>query len=130
MGYTATEAVETADKGGLGSKILRSVIEAARGRLSMGRVVGYDGCDGLAGVDDTFNPCDFATPETLAFTRMTGLVEGFSGARRAEGDNGGVGWNEAAPLRRAPVREGSSVEVNERCLDNSCGAREAFGLEN
>jgi hypothetical protein len=60
---------------------------------------------------------------------MAGLVEGCSGARRAEGDNGGVGWNEPA-LRRA-VREGSSVEVKERCLDNrdSCGARETFGLE-
>jgi hypothetical protein len=27
------------------------------------------------------------------------------------------------------VREGSSVEVKERCLDNSCGAREPFGLD-
>ena len=83
-----------ADKGGLGSKILKSVIEVARDRLSMGRVVAYggdEGYDGLAGVDDAFNPCDFATPETLAFTRTVGLVEPFSGARRAEGDNGGVG---------------------------------------
>jgi hypothetical protein len=83
-----------ADKGGLGLKILRSVIEVARGRLSMGRVVAYggdEGCDGLAGVDDAFNPCDFTTLETLAFTRTAGLVEAFSGARRAEGDNGGVG---------------------------------------
>lgn len=94
MGCTATGTVETADKGGLGSKILRSVIEAARGRMSMGRVVAYggdEGCDGLGGVDDAFNPCDFATLESLAFTRTAGLVEGLSGARRAEGDNGGVG---------------------------------------
>lgn len=95
MGCTATGTVETADKGGLGSKILRSVIEVARGRLSMGRVVAYcnggdEGCDGLAGVD-AFEPCDFATLETLAFTRTAWLVEAFSGARRAEGDNGGVG---------------------------------------
>jgi hypothetical protein len=94
MGCTATGTVETADKGGLGSKTLRSVTETARGRLSMGRVVangGDEGCDGLAGVDDAFNPCDFATLESLAFTRTVGLVEPFSGARRAEGDNGGVG---------------------------------------
>ena len=94
MGCTETGTVETADKGGLGSKILRSVIEVARGRISMARVVAYggdEGCDGLAGVDDAFNPCDFVRPETLAFTRMAGLVEVFSGARRAEGDNGGVG---------------------------------------
>lgn len=94
MGCTATGTVETADKGGLGSKILRSVIEAARGRMSMGRVVAYggdEGCDGLGGVDDAFNPCDFTTLESLAFTRTAGLVEGLSGARRAEGDNGGVG---------------------------------------
>lgn len=83
-----------ADKGGLGLKILRSVTEVARGRISMGRVVTYggdEGCDGLGGVDDAFNPCDFTTLETLAFTRTAGLVEAFSGARRAEGDNGGVG---------------------------------------
>jgi hypothetical protein len=82
-----------ADKGDLVLKILRSVIEVARGRLSMGRVVAYGGDeegDGLAGVGDAFNPCDFTTLETLAFTRTTGLVEAFSVARRAEGDNGGV----------------------------------------
>jgi len=94
MGCTATGTVETADKGDLESKILRSVIEVARGRISMGRVVAYggdEGCVGLAGVDDAFNPCDFAKPETLAFTRTIGIVEGCSGARRAEGDSGGVG---------------------------------------
>jgi hypothetical protein len=95
MGCTGTGTVETADKGGLGSKILRSVIEAARGRLSMmGRVVAHGGDKGwvgLAGVDDAFNPCDFARLESLAFTRTVGLAEPFSGARRAEGDNGGVG---------------------------------------
>ena len=95
MGCTVIGTVETADKGGLASKILRSVIEAARVRISMGRVVAYggdEGCDGLGGVDDdAFNPCDFATLESLAFTRTAGLVEGLSGARRAEGDNGGVG---------------------------------------
>ncbi len=32
-------------------------------------------------------------------------------------------------MRHVPVREASSVEVKERCLDNSCGAREAFCLE-
>ena len=97
----------------------------------MGRVVVYggdEGSDGLAGVDDAFNPCDFTTLETLAFTRTAGLVEAFSGARRAEGGNGGVGWNEP-PVRRAPVRETSSVEVKERCLGNSCGARETFDLD-
>ena len=72
MGCTATGTVETADDGGLGSKILRSVIEVARDRISMGRVVAYGGdeeCDGLAGVDDAFGPCDFAKLVTLAFTR-------------------------------------------------------------
>jgi len=60
MGWTATGTVETVGKGGLGSKMLRSVIEVARDRLSMGRVVAYagddEGCDGLAGVDDVLNP--------------------------------------------------------------------------
>src|SRR6266576_3394733 len=82
MGCTATGRVETADKCGLGLNILRSVVEAARGRLSMGRVVahgGDKGCDGLGGVDDAFNPCDFATLESLAFTRTVGLAERFSG---------------------------------------------------
>jgi hypothetical protein len=95
MGCTTTGTAETADKGGLVSKILRSAIEVARGRLSMGRVVAYggdEGCDVLGEVGDVFNPSDFATLETLAFTRTVGLaLEAFSGARRAEGDNGGVG---------------------------------------
>ncbi len=95
MGWTVTGTVETVGKGGLGLKMLRSVIDVARGRLSVGRVVGYDGdegCDGLAGVDDMLNPCDFATLETFAFTRTAGLVEVFSAGRRVEkGDDGGVG---------------------------------------
>lgn len=97
MGWTATGTVEAVGKGGFGLKMLRSVIDVARGRLSVGRVVGYDGdegCDGLAGVDDMFNPCpcDFATLETFAFTRTAGLVEVFSEGRRAEeGEDGGVG---------------------------------------
>ena len=60
----------------------------------MGCVVVYgrdEGCNGLTRVDDAFNSCDFAMPETLAFTRMTRLVKGFLGARCAKGDNGGVG---------------------------------------
>ena len=32
-------------------------------------------------------------------------------------------------LRLRPVKEASRVEVKERCLDSSCGTREAFGLE-
>lgn len=86
--------VETVGKDGLEPKMLRSVIEGARGRLSMGRVVangGDEGCDGLAGVEDVLNPLDFARVESLAFTRMAGLVEAISGERRGEGDDGGVG---------------------------------------
>jgi len=93
MGWIARGTVGTAGKGGLELKMLRSVIEGARGRLSMGRVVangGDEGCDGLAGVGDGLNPLDFTTLETLAFTRMTGLAGPLSGERRGEGDDGGV----------------------------------------
>ena len=92
MGWTATATV---GKDGLGPKMLKSVvIEGARGRFSMGRVVangGDEGCDGLAGAGDMLNPLDFAILETLAFTRTAGLVEAFSGERRGEGEDGGVG---------------------------------------
>lgn len=81
----------TVGKGGLEPKMLISVIEGARGRLSMGRVVanvGDEGCDELAEVGD--DELNFATLETLAFTRMAGLEEALSGERRGEGDDGGV----------------------------------------
>jgi hypothetical protein len=85
--------VEVVGKDGLEPNMLRSVIDGARGRLSMGRVVangGDEGCDGLAGVDDVLKPVDLARVETLAFTRTAGLVEALSGDRRGEDDAGGV----------------------------------------
>jgi hypothetical protein len=90
MGWTVTGTVD-----GLEPKmLLRSVIEGARGRLSMGRVVandGDEGCDVLAGEGDVLNPLDFAKLETLAFTRTAGLAGALSGERRGEGDDGVVG---------------------------------------
>lgn len=131
MGWTITGTVETDGETGLEPKLLKSVIEGARDRLSMGRIVangGGEACDEFAGVGDVLNPLDFTTLETLAFTRTAGLVEGLSGERRGEGGAGSVCWNESL-LRRDPMTEASSVEVKERCLDNSWGPRDAFGLE-
>ncbi len=102
----------------------KSITDGARGRVSMGRVVAYggnEGCNELSGVGGTLDPLDFATLETLAFTRIGGLVaveEGPSRERWGEVDVEGVGWNEPLP-RRALTEEASAVEVKERCLDNS-----------
>ena len=94
MGWTVGGAVAAVGKDGLEPNMLISVIEGARGRISMGRVVanvGDEGCDALAGVgDEPWDELNFATLETLAFTRMAGLVEALSGERRGEGDDGGV----------------------------------------
>jgi hypothetical protein len=88
----------------------------------MGRVVAYggeEGCNELAGAGDALIPLDFTTLETLAFTRIAGLVEGLPGERWEGGDaEGGVGWNEPLPLR-ALREEASAVEVKERCLDKT-----------
>jgi hypothetical protein len=131
MGRIVIGTIETAGEGGPEPKLLTSVIVDAPGRHSVGRVVagGEDaGFNELAGVGDELNPLAFATLETLAFTRTVGLGDGLSGERRGEDGVGGAGWNEPL-LRRAPTEEASSAEVKERCLDNSCGTREAFGLE-
>jgi hypothetical protein len=118
MGWTAMETVETVGEGGLEAKLSKST-NGARDRVSMGRVVAYggeEGCNELAGVGDALNPLDFATLETLAFTRMAGLVEELSGERREGGDAEGVGWNEPL-LLRALGENASADEVKERCLD-------------
>jgi hypothetical protein len=114
--------VETAGEGGLEPKLRASVIVGVPDRLSAGRIVargGDEGCNELAGVDDVLNPLDFATLETLAFTRTIGFGDGLSAeGRRGEDGVEVVGWNEPL-LRRAVMEDASSAEVKERCLDNS-----------
>jgi hypothetical protein len=87
-------AAETAGEGGLEPKLRTSVIVGAR-RLSAGRVVvrgGDEGLNELAGVDGVPSPLDFATPETLAFTRTAGFGDELSAEERP-GEDGveGVG---------------------------------------
>jgi hypothetical protein len=115
---------EIVGDGGVETNPPKSIIDGARGRVSMGRVVAYGGdecCNELSGVGGTLDPLDFATPETFAFTRIGGLVaveEGPSRERWGEVDLENVGWNVPLP-RRALAEEASAVEVKERCLDNS-----------
>lgn len=66
----------------------------------------------------TLDPLDFATLETLAFTRIGGLVAVEEGPSRERWGEFAAGWNEPLP-RRALAEEASAVEVKERCLDNS-----------
>ena len=122
MGWTVKGTVEMVGEGGLEVKPLRSTIDGARDRVSMGRVVAYsggEGCNELAGVGDVLNPLDFANVETLAFTRIAepvGGAGGLSEERWEGGDSEEVGWNEPL-LLRALVADASAVEVKERCLD-------------
>lgn len=116
--------VEVVGDGGVETNPPKSMTDGARGRVSMGRVVAYggdEGCNELSGVDGTLDPLDFAKLETLAFTRIGGLVaveEGPSRERLGEVGLEGVGWNEPLP-RRTLAEEASAVDVKERCLDNS-----------
>jgi hypothetical protein len=120
MGWTAMGTIEIVGDGGLEVKPLKPTVDGARVRASTGRVVGYGGeeedCEALAGVGDALNPLDFATLETLAFTRVTGLVEGPSEEIWEGGGAEGVGWNEPLPLRGLS-EDACAVEVKERCLD-------------
>ena len=112
----------------------KSITDGARGRVSMGRIVAYggdDGCNELSAVGGTLDPLDFARLETLALTRIDGLVaveEGPSRQRWGEVDLEAVVWYEPLP-RRVLAEEASAVEVKERCLDNSLVARRALGFE-
>jgi len=100
-------ASEIVGDGGVEINPAKSITDGARGRVSMGRVVAYGGDEGCSELSGTLCPFDFATLETLAFTRIGWLV-----------DVEGVGWNEPLP-RRTLAKEASVVEVKERCLDNS-----------
>lgn len=95
MGWMAIGMLKTVGEGGPEPKLRTSVIVGAPGRLSAGRIVargGDEGCNELAGVGDVPNPLDFATLETLAFTRTVGFGDGLSAEER-RGDDGveGVG---------------------------------------
>lgn len=127
MGWIVKGTVGIVGEGDLELALLTSVVVCAPGRLSVGRIVvrgGDEGFNELAGV----NPLDFTTLETLAFTRIVGFVGGLSEERRGDGGVEEAGWNEPL-LRRARMEDVPSVEVRERCLDNSWAARGAFGLE-
>lgn len=124
IGWITRGAVEVVGDEGVETNPPKSITDGARGRVSMGRVVAYggdEGCNELSGMGGTLDPLDFAKLETLAFTRIGGLVaveEGPSRGRWGEVDVEGVGWNEPLP-RRALAEEAPAVEVKERCLDNS-----------
>lgn len=127
MGWIVKGTVGIVGEGGLEPKLLTSVVVCAPGRLSVGCIGargGGEGFNGLAGV----NPLDFTTLETLAFTRIVGFVGGLSEERRGDGGAEEAGWNEPL-LRRARMEEVPSVEVRERCLDNSWAMSGAFDLE-
>jgi len=127
MGWIVNGTVGIVGEGGLEPKLLTSVIVCAPGRLSVGGIGargGDEGFNGLAGV----NPLDFTTLETFAFTRIVGFVDGLSEERRGDDGVEEAGWDEPL-LRRARMEEVPSVEVRERCLDNSWAMRGAFGLE-
>jgi hypothetical protein len=131
MGWTTNGTVGIVGEGGLELKLLTSVIVCAPGPLSVERIVtrgGDEGFNGLAGVGDVVMPFDFATLETLAFTRIVGFVDGLSDEGRGDGSAEEPRWNEPL-LRRPRTEEVPSVEVKERCLDNSWATRGAFGLE-
>jgi hypothetical protein len=95
MGWIAKGMLETVGEGGLEPKLRTSVIVGTPGRLSTGRIVargGDEGCNELAGVGDVPNPLDFATLETLAFTRTVGFGDWLSvEERRGEDGAEGVG---------------------------------------
>jgi hypothetical protein len=131
MGWITNGAVEIAGEGGLEPKLVTSVIGCAPGRLSVGRIVAKGGDEGFnefAGGGDMVIPFDFATLETLAFTRIVGFVDGSSKEGRGDGGVEEAGWKEPL-LGRTRTEEVVSVEVRERCLDSSWATRGAFDLE-
>ena len=76
--------LETVGEGDLEPKLRTFVIVGAPCRLSAGRIVaigGDEGCNELAGYCNV-DPLDFATLETLAFTRTVGFGDGLFAEER------------------------------------------------